>query len=254
MRAVILTSNGPRHAYLAGAVASRFDVRAVIREPKGAYYDAQAGASTLVAEHFRRLAETEHRYFGASRWPAVPTVECPRGEINQPELTARMAAEAPDVVVLFGTGILNDLWLSTFPDRIVNLHLGLSPYYRGAATLFWPIARGEVDCVGATIHLAAPRVDAGRILARVKPRLAAGDSYYDINYKTIRTAIDALPAVAEGYLQGKVVPINQDLGVGRVFRKRDFTEEALRAALHVIGDGLTALQIAEIERSARCGC
>lgn len=254
MRAIVLTSNKPRHAYLAATVARAFDVTLVIREEKGAYYSNEVAEHPLVAEHFRRLSESEHAYFGEGRWPGLKIVDCPKAAVNDSEQIRLAVAARPDVVFLFGTSILGDDWLLPFAGRIINLHLGLSPFYRGSATLFWPVANGEVECAGATIHLAVRRVDAGPILARVKPRLAVGDTYYDIGNKTIQRAIDVLPDVAARFLAGEIEPLAQDLSSGVVYRKRDFNATVLGAALDFVGAGLTQAQIDHIANSTRCAC
>jgi len=254
MRAVVLTSNKPRHTYFAETVAREFDVKLVIREKKGAYYSDAIAEDPLIAEHFDRLAKSEEAYFGKARWPNATTIDCDKSAVNELE-HALMAIDArPDVLFLFGTTILGTEWLVPFAGRIINLHLGLSPFYRGSATLFWPIAQGELECVGATIHLAERKVDAGPILARVKPKLAVGDSYYDIGNKTIKRAIDELPKVARGYLSGKIRPVVQDLTGGVVYRKRDFNADALRAALDFVGPGLTTTHMDQIANSTRCAC
>ena len=254
MRAVVLTSNKPRHAYFAETVAREFDVKLVIREKKGAYYSGAIAEDPLIAEHFDRLEKSEEEYFGKARWPKVNTIDCDRSAVNELD-NARLAVDVrPDVIFLFGTTILGTEWLVPFPGRIINLHLGLSPFYRGSATLFWPVAKGELECVGATIHLAEKKVDAGPILARVKPKLAIGDSYYDIANKTIRRAIDELPKVAQRYLAGTIRPTVQDLAGGVVYRKADFNSTALQAALDFVGAGLTTSQIDHVANSTRCAC
>jgi methionyl-tRNA formyltransferase len=120
--------------------------------------------------------------------------------------------------------------------------------------LFWPVAKGELECVGATIHLAERKVDAGPILARVKPKLAVGDSYYDIGNKTIKRAIDVLPHVAQRYMEGAIRPAVQELASGAVYRKRDFNPTVLRAALDFVGAGLTTSHIDHVANSTRCAC
>jgi methionyl-tRNA formyltransferase len=254
MRAVVLTSNKPRHAYLAETIAREFDVKLVIREKKGAYYSDAIAEDPLIAEHFERLAKSEEAYFGKARWPKVTIHDCDKSAVNELD-NARLAVDArPDVIFLFGTTILGNEWLAPFSGRIINLHLGLSPFYRGSATLFWAVAKGELECVGATIHLAERKVDAGPILARVKPKLAVGDTYYDISNKTIKRAIDELPSVAQRYLAGKIRPIVQDAAEGVVYRKRDFNADALRAALDFVGTGLTTSHMDHIANSTRCAC
>jgi methionyl-tRNA formyltransferase len=235
-------------------VASHFDLLGVIKEYKGDYYTTEHDASALMKAHFEALRNAERTWFGEACWPPVPMLELNKGRINDADTVAWAVDLNPDLVFLFGTSILNEEWLGMFPQRIINLHLGLSPYYRGAATLFWPLANNEPECVGGTIHLAEQRVDAGRILARIKPTLFIGDNYYTINYKTIKQLIDTLPDVATRYVRGEIEPMAQDLRLGKVYRKADFNEDALSRALSAIGDGLTAQQLDNIRESKKCDC
>lgn len=255
MKAAVLTSNAQRHAYYAQVVGQHFDLRAVIKEPKGdAYYKKEQEESSLVAQHFQNLKKAEQTFFGQAKWPEVETRDVPKDEINDPKHVEWIKSRGVEVVFLFGTSILRDVWLDAFPDRIINIHLGLSPFYRGSATLFWPLANSHLECVGATIHLAEKRVDAGRILARVKPKLEVGDDYYAINYKTIRDTIEAMPNVAQRYLRGEAAPTVQNLEGGLLYKKKDFNEIELRKALDFVGAGLTQDQIDAAKRSARCAC
>lgn len=254
MRAIVLTSDSLRHSYFAETVASHFDLVGVIKECKGNYYNSEQDASVLIRAHFEALMNAESAFFGKANWPLVPMLELNKGSINDVDTIAWAIDLCPDLVFLFGTSILSEDWLARFPRRIINLHLGLSPYYRGSATLFWPLANNEPECVGATIHLAEQRVDSGQILARVKPELSVGDNYYSINYKTIRQAIDTLPDVATRYVRGAIEPMVQNPSLGKVYRKVDFSEDALRRALSAIGNGLTAQQLDSIRTSKKCDC
>lgn len=235
-------------------MASHFELLGVIKEYKGDYYSSEHCASAFMSAHFEALRNTEHAFFGEACWPSVPMLELSKERINDQDIVAWAVDLRPDVVFLFGTSILNEEWLGMFPQRIINLHLGMSPYYRGAATLFGPLANNEPECVGGTIHLAEQLVDAGRMLARIKPTLLPGDNYYTINYKTIKKIIDALPDVAMRYFRGEIEPMAQDLRQGKVYRKADFNEDALSRALSAIGDGLSAQQLHKIKVSKKCGC
>jgi methionyl-tRNA formyltransferase len=235
-------------------VAKYFDLVGAIKECKGSYYDTKQETSMLIRSHFEALMNAEHTFFGKANWPLVPMLELNKGCINDDDTIAWAADLCPDLIFLFGTSILSEEWLTRFPRRIINLHLGLSPYYRGSATLFWPLANNEPECVGATIHLAEKHVDSGQILARVKPELSVNDNYYSINYKTIRQTIDTLPDVAMRYVRGEIEPIAQDLRLGKIYRKADFNEDSLSRALRGIGNGLTAQQLDSVRTSKKCDC
>ena len=95
-----------------------------------------------------------------------------------------------DFVLLFGSGVIKKPILKAYQDRVINLHLGLSPFYRGSRTNFWPLVDGKPECVGETIHLAVLKVDAGKILHQVRPHgLSFDDTVHDVGKKTIRSAL-----------------------------------------------------------------
>lgn len=246
-RVVVLTSTAPRHRYFATVMARHFHVVAVLTQPKSGYYIEQSARSEAVREHFARNSEAEIAEFGE---PSPPIASTLVANINA--LESLEYARTAEVALLFGTAILDERWLGAFPRRIVNLHLGLSPFYRGSATLFWPFVEGELGCVGATIHLAAARVDAGDILRRVRARPRLGDNYYSLTNRTIREAIDAVPDAVGDYLDGSLTPQPQGGLLQRAFRKSDFNERALERALAFVGEGLTQEMIDEADRSERC--
>jgi folate-dependent phosphoribosylglycinamide formyltransferase PurN len=172
--------------------------------------------------------------------------------INSQTCISKAVSLGPDVICLFGTSILNQNWLEAFPKRVVNLHLGLSPFYRGSATLFWPFFFKELKYLGATIHLATAKVDAGEIIARIDADFRLEDDYYNITTRLIKDSIDRFPEVVASYLGGWIKTFAQENVDGRICRKSDFSEEALREVLEYIGRGLTAKEIAKIHKERAC--
>ena len=255
MRALILTSNSLRHRYFAKVLSQSFDLVGMISERKKNYYLNEREKSEFVSHHFDRLAESEKIYFSAGQdLPEFDILQLAKRDINSDEALSWAEERRPDIIFLFGTGILRDVWLDKY-KTIINLHLGLSPFYRGSATLFWPFYNNEIACVGATIHLAVKDVDAGPILKRVKPDFEVGDDYYSINHKAIKKTIDAIPATVLDYLSGTLKVLEQDIDpAAHVYKKKDFTEAALRTALANIGEGLSNVQVRTIKESSLCNC
>ena len=108
------------------------------------------------------------------------------------------------------------------------MHLGLSPYYRGAATNFWPLVNREPECVGATIHQAILEVDAGAVLNQVRPELALDDRAHDIGCKAIIAGARAFVQTLAAAGAGDFPPSRPQLsGEGLLFRRRDFSAESV---------------------------
>lgn len=251
MKALVLTSTGPRHRFFARQVARHFELAAVVCERKRNYYVQQQEESEAVRTHFAKNAAEELVHFQDSSIEDAPAFETVP-DINAPEVLRWVSALKIDVVCLFGTSILQTPWLVEFPGRIVNLHLGLSPWYRGSATLFWPFADSAVEFLGTTIHLAVEKVDAGAILHRTRPTLQPGENYYQITHRLIRQSIEAFPGVVARYLDHTLLPQPQENVAGRICRKADFNDAALARALAYVGDGFSPEEIQRAEEVAQC--
>ena len=253
VRAAVLTSTALRHQYFHQVIAENFDVCVALVQKKTDYYQQQHEESEFVRRHFSDVSAAEFSEFESRVHPSFVSPD-EVTDINMPALITEAIDAGVEIVFLFGTAILKEGWLNAFPNRIINLHLGLSPFYRGSATLFWPFAQDELECVGATVHLAVAKVDAGPILARIKPDFQVGDTYYTITNRLIRQSIDALPKIASRYFTGELQPLHQTPTGERAWRKSDFSEQVLRRSLDNIGVGITAERIARIESSRKCHC
>lgn len=225
MRAIVLTSTMRRHHYVANTLAGRLDVAGVWEEPKAFEPMQYAGSpeeAAIIARHFEARDLSEHAYFAAhDRVPAPARRVEPNG-CNAPDEIEAMRRLAPDVVLVFGTGLLRQPLIDAFAGRILNIHLGLSPYYRGAGTNFWPLVNGEPEFCGATIHFLDAGVDTGPIIAHVRPEIRSGDGPHDIGNKTIVAAAEALAVAAVAHARTPLRGVEQS-GGGRVYRRKDFS-------------------------------
>ena len=234
---VILTSNSTRHIYFSNYLSTLFSVKGIISEPKEDYFESQKEQSLLVTDHFEKLKIYEKKYLGDYKnFPKCPQLLIGNKQINQEETLKWALEKNADFIFLFGTGILDQKWLLAFKDKIINLHLGYSPRYRGSATLFWPFYHDEIKYVGATIHLASSKIDGGAILKVVTPSIKLSDNYYDINFKTIKTAISEFGFIASDYSEGKIEPkIQNKIDEKYFYRKSDFNELVLRKVIDKYG-------------------
>ncbi len=221
MRIAILTSIEIRHRYFARAISNCFSVLAVVYA-KPAYMPSTVEVSGLtadekniVAEHFRERERQEQLYFGHDAEFVNDSPQCSvrnvePGLLNTQETTAFLESRSVDTVVVFGTDLIRPPLLNVCPGRLINLHLGLSPYYRGTATNFYPLLYGEPQFVGATVHLIDAGADRGPILRHTRPTIVAEDMPHTIGCKAIQVGIDAMIAVLDRFARdGHVVGVSQ---------------------------------------------
>jgi methionyl-tRNA formyltransferase len=228
---VVMTSNSWRHRYVANRLIAAFNVRGAVSEVKR---DLKQGETLeenkIIAEHDQERKLKEKLYFGketAFNLAPDKILNLEYGEVNKPEVFQWVSVLKPDYIALFGTGIIKDPLLSAYENKIINMHLGLSPYYRGSATSFWPLVFEEPECVGVTVHLAIAKVDAGAMLGQIRPTIDVNDGPHDIGYKNIIAGADLLIKCIQDYAAGLIRPQPQALGRGKVFKHADFNAKAV---------------------------
>lgn len=250
MRTVLLTSNSLRHRYIAHCLATQMELALIITEEKSprirdteAYKKEDAA---LIRKHFEARKTSEVKYFGAYRkFPSKPTLlHVEHGEINSEKILAAIEKVRAENIVLFGTSIIRQELLEKYPGRIINLHLGLSPYYRGSATNLFPYYYEELECIGGTIHLATAAVDKGAILHQFRPDIHQNDNLHDIGNKTILKAGEILPEILKEYDAGNITPQKQE-GSGRICRIKDLSPEVLREIYRKFEEGLIKEYLAD---------
>ena len=237
---IIITGNSKRHLYFVSELEKHFRVLKVISEAKFDYKEAyeESQDSEIVNFHFNLREKSEVTYFGEAN-PRSELLKLDKGMVNAPETIEMLTKLNADLVLLFGTSIIKNPLLEYYSGKVINLHLGLSPYYRGSGTNFWPIVDGRPECVGATIHVAVPKVDAGPVLHQIRPEIIIeSDSIHDLGNKTIITAIQVLPIVLKAYLECRLEPSAQIGLKEHEYKRLDLNSESIKKAYANIEDGL----------------
>lgn len=155
----------------------------------------------------------------------------PKGEINTPLTTEEIIAANPDLLVAYGCSIVREPLLAAFPRRILNIHLGLSPYYRGSGTNYWPLVNRAPEYVGATFMYMDSGVDTGEIIHQIRARVAPGDTASQIGNRLIVDMAKVCAELVARFDQLQAVPQPIANATDRYYKKKDYTEESV-AKLH----------------------
>jgi folate-dependent phosphoribosylglycinamide formyltransferase PurN len=253
MKIAIITADQPRHKYFANAICEHFgdSVCRVVSEVK--FYDPHneeiqhryRGESeediALWDWHFSLRDEMEEKYFGFHKDFSIgkeKLTSIPAGSLNSKEVISQFKNDAPDVMAVFGSGILKKELIQIPPKGIINCHLGLSPYYRGSGTNFWPLYNGEPEYVGVTIHYLDEGIDSGVIIKQGRPDIVIGDNQHDIGNKTIQVGVKCMVEVLERFAQGEeVVGVTQS-DEGKLYTRRDFSAVSIKVLKGKLESGL----------------
>lgn len=232
LKIAILTGDELRHRFYANKLTHEFEVVLVAHEKKANVHEKTDFGETgndVIAQHFSKRSTNEAKYFSnlpASK--ALKTLSLMTGEVNEGAFVKELLEANPNYVLLFGSSLVGDDILWAFPNKVINLHLGLSPYYRGSGTLFWPLVDGMPECVGSTIHLAVKKIDAGGILGQVRPEIDLQDGPHDLGNKTILASLAAIKKLVIGYDRGAIVPKLVDMSKGKLCLRKHLTAESVK--------------------------
>lgn len=104
----------------------------------------------------------------------------------------------PDIVLVNGTRILSKKILECTKAIFINMHVGITPQYRGSHGGYWALYNNDVQNFGTTIHLVDTGVDTGGVLKQVFIKPAKEDNF--TTYPILQVAI-GIPALKEVLLQ-----------------------------------------------------
>lgn len=231
----ILCGGGPHHDYLLARIASRWPVALAVREPESrqlARVRARARKATrrwagyhALRRKFCGLDRFRRRYFepftaaiGAPEATKTLTVD----DINSAMAVAALLRVRPTVTLVMGTSILKDEVLCAAGKRVLNVHGGLLPYYRGNHCVFFALYEGRTDLVGATVHFIDAGVDTGPIVDTVRPPDVSPNELPESAYcRSVHAAVDCLVVHLERLEAGVPLPSRPQPAGGRTFRIRD---------------------------------
>ncbi|MHC4697834.1 MAG: formyl transferase [Planctomycetota bacterium] len=263
MRIGILTSVERRHRHFVRALHGRFGVVAVVYEQID-YTPAEVDTDDLtpaqaqiVADHFAERARQETVFFGGDSEFVEDGRSCrvrhlARGALNTTHTVEFLRAAGADTVVIYGTNLIKPPLLGAWPGRMVNMHLGLSPYYRGTATNFYPLLNEEPEYVGATIHLLDAGIDSGPILAHARPEIVADDMPHTIGCKAILAGIARLIAVLRDLDRGHLTPVPQwEVPNARLYLRKHYHPRQVVELYRKIDAGLIPRYVGRAAQAAR---
>lgn len=231
MRVTVFTSNQPRHLSYIEKLAEVAEIVYAVVETTTAFpgqVEDFYRKSSVMQDYFSRVQQAEISLFGAPRpLPQnVRVLPIKMGDLsllNEEHLTQAFAS---DYHLVFGSSFIRG-WLADalIGQRAINIHMGLSPYYRGTACNFWALYDNRPAYVGATVHLLNHGLDSGPILFHVTPRFEGQDPFLFSMEAVEEVQNEIMTRVAEDGLKS-MSPIEQDSSLElRYSRNRDFTDE-----------------------------
>jgi hypothetical protein len=249
MKVALFTSNNPRHLALAEKLSAIAQTVYMVQECTTVFpgrVEDYYRKSPVMQDYFARVIEAEHTVFGAPRFlPAnVRQLALRMEDVSLAPLDILRPALDCDRIVVFGASYIKGALVDAIIERgALNIHMGISPYYRGSSCNFWAVYDGNPDLVGATIHLINKGLDSGAMLYHARPKSEPTDPFL-LGMRAVEAAQDSLVArIASGEIDSfDRIPQSKADEI-RYTRNAEFTDAV---AAEYLQRGLSASDIGEM--------
>jgi len=242
-RILLIIGNQRRHLYFASLLQRVYNLDGIILVDRG--IDRPIISENIekidrenFEKHFenRKTAEEEHLR-------DIEELQCDILHVDFDKLNTMKSVLFiekinPHFVFVFGSGLIKEPIISVLPKETINLHLGLSPRYRGSATLFWPFYFLEPNYAGSTFHYLEEQPDSGAIIHQVTPQLEYGDKIHDVACKVIVESSNALVKLLKTNLKNNGWKNYPQKHSGKNFLDSDFHPAHLRLIYNTFNDDI----------------
>ena len=235
MKITLFTSNKNRHNYLINLLSEVSDELYVIQECgtifPGIVPDHYQTSSNM-KKYFENVNNAQSQLFGNSyvnnKKKNIKILPMLSGDLNQCSVNLWSDFLNSDVYVVFGSSyIKGELVDFLVKQKAINIHAGVSPYYRGTDCNFWALFDDNPHLAGTTIHLLSKGLDSGPMLYHAMSNLKTNPFNY-----TMSTIKSAFHSIAERIQDGSIFtikPLVQDkVKEVRYTKKSDFSEEIVK--------------------------
>jgi len=238
MSVTVFTRDSARHIALVNKLATVTNSVHAVIESSPPLVTAPL-KSPVMTEYFSRVQQAENHIFGTGITldPRVNTQLIATGRLNQLTPQQLQAALETDYVVVFGSSYIKGWLADALIDKnAINLHMGISPQYRGSACNFWALFDNNPHLVGATIHRLAKSLDSGSVIQHIRPEFT-GQNLFHFSMQAVAAGHDALAAlIANNQLQ-TMTPQPQDSSLEiRYSKNADFTDDVASSFLQRVNN------------------
>ena len=197
MKITIFTSNQARHIRLINKLSEISDEVFAVQECNTVFPGITKdffNNSDIMQKYFYNVREAEKQTFGNIQFlnKNVRSMSLKLGDLNKVSLNDLDLALKSDVYIVFGSSFIKEPLIDFLIDKkAINIHMGISPYYRGSSCNFWAVYDKNPQLVGATIHMLGKGLDSGDMLYHALPK-AEKISPFLLGMKAVKVAQDSL--------------------------------------------------------------
>jgi len=233
-KVIIITSDEIRHRYFKIIFAASKGIHVM-----KTYCEIDGDIKLFPIEYNKKLVDnvekshyigrhnTEHDFFS----DAINYIEdksnsyyIKRKEINNQNIIHEIKKMSPDLIITYGCSIIKLPLIEAFKNKIINVHLGLSPYYFGSSTNFHALVNKDFQCVGYTFMYMDEGIDTGEIIHQKRVTVYLHDNPHQIGNRLIKNMAHDFVKLVQNFESIKKKTKVTDF-LGKTYKSKDDTLE-----------------------------
>ena len=231
MNITLITSDQIRHNYLVNLLSNIATKLNVIQEKK-TFFSNQNKISNLMKNYFLKVDDVQKKVFGNAaidkKNKNIKLLSLENKELEKCSLNSLSDFLNSDIFIVFGSSFIKkDLVNFLIDHKALNIHLGISPYYKGTDCNFWALFDNNPHLVGATIHLLSKGLDSGPILYHALSEINEDPFIYTMS--AVKSAFESIAQKIENKTIFEHTPEIQDKSKEiKYSKKNEFNDEVIK--------------------------
>ena len=236
MKLVLITGNHPRHFYVAKELSKSFKETFWIVEKREPFVPKikkkiNYRFKKLNRLHFEKREIAENRLFGNYKNFKLKNLKnkilIDRNKFKKQIFSTLKNTEA-DILLTYGCSKIPD---TVFKNKKIknywNIHGGLSPWFKGSITNFWPSYLLIPQFTGITLHKLSSKIDGGDVLLQTSCKLNPSDGLHDLNCRVIINFCKIFNKKSKKISLKKNIKGIKQSSNGKIWMKSDWNEKHL---------------------------
>ena len=238
MKITVFTSNSLRHVYLIKQL-SKISRRIYVFQEKRPLLEGKKNSiykkSLLIEKYFKRVGIAEKKIFrDVSRNISIKNLKILTlnfGELNSLNYKKYKSFFNSDIYIIFGSSFIKgSLCEFLIRKKAINIHMGVTPYYKGADCNFWALYDDNPGYVGGTIQLLSRKLDSGKTICIAKPKY--NNDPFIFTMSSTKDVILKLKNLIKLKKISKIKPVKiNEKKLIRHSKRKEFTEKAIKIFL-----------------------
>ena len=244
---ILFTGDHLRHKYFVDSFSKVFEDLVWIIEKREKFIpDMDKNFNTeiqkLQKKHFEKRHSAENEFFTAKAGDLSSNRISQIFKINQLDffngkLKKILMKKKSKFLISYGVHKIPDNILKYVTGYKWNVHGGLSPWYRGVITHFWPSYMLEPEYTGMTLHETTKNIDGGNIIHQSISTLNINDGIHQNACRVVKNFSDKLPKLLYKNIQKKKKLIGiENKTTGRIWTSKMWSPLHLKIIYKVYED------------------